>query len=142
MFKRNVLNIGITIILLFLIFMLSGCWRIDSNIGSANVTEIEIYTLESFPVQIQVIAKGYLPNPCSKIIHPITVEREGNNFLVTIKTKSSQGVCIQLLAPFKEKIPLDVYGLPAGTYTVDVNGIKGTFTLDIDNILPPENEKM
>jgi len=39
-----------------------------------------------------------------------------------------------VLAPFEEIIPLEVYGLPAGTYTVDVNGVQATFDLEVDNI--------
>jgi hypothetical protein len=35
---------------------------------------------------------------------------------------------------FEETIALDVYGLPAGTYHVNVNGIDDTFTLEVDNI--------
>lgn len=34
---------------------------------------------------------------------------------------------------FKETVPLQVYGLNAGTYSYNVNGISGTFTLDSDN---------
>ena len=37
--------------------------------------------------------------------------------------------------PFEDTIPLDVYDLPAGAYTVDVNGVTNTFTLDVDNVL-------
>jgi hypothetical protein len=36
----------------------------------------------------------------------------------------------------EEMIGLGVVGLKAGTYTVDVNGVTGTFTLDVDNALP------
>jgi len=39
-----------------------------------------------------------------------------------------------MLVPFEEIIPLEVYGLPAGTYTVNVNGVQGTFDLEVDNI--------
>ena len=39
----------------------------------------------------------------------------------------------QVLVDFEEVIALQVVGLPAGTYTVDVNGVKGTFTLTVDN---------
>jgi inhibitor of cysteine peptidase len=45
-------------------------------------------------------------------------------------------MCTQIVVPFEESIPLDVVGLPAGTYTVDVNGVTGSFTLDVDNQLP------
>jgi hypothetical protein len=34
---------------------------------------------------------------------------------------------------FQVTIPLDVYGLSAGTYTYDVNGVTGSFTLGSDN---------
>jgi len=35
----------------------------------------------------------------------------------------------------KKNIPLDIYGLSAGIYTVDVNGIVQTFELKTDNKL-------
>ena len=90
--------------------------------------------LEIFPVQINVIASGNLPDPCTEISEVIK-EREGDTFFTTIKTYRSPGFCIQVIAPFEEIIPLDVYGLPAGTYTVDVNGVQGIFDLEVDNIL-------
>ena len=103
-------------------------------VGLATVEEIDILIAESFPVQVFVVAKGYLPNPCTEI-YQIIQEREGNAFFITIKTYRSPGFCIQVLAPFEEIIPLEVYGLPAGTYTVEVNGVQGTFNLEINNIL-------
>jgi len=89
--------------------------------------------LESFPVQVQVIASGNLPDPCTEI-YEINQEREGNTFFVSIKTYRPPGSCIQVLAPFEVKIPLNVYGLTAGTYTVDVNGVQAIFDLEVDNI--------
>jgi inhibitor of cysteine peptidase len=47
-------------------------------------------------------------------------------------------MCTQALVPFEERVDLDVQGLPAGTYTVDVNGISDTFTFDADNEIPEE----
>jgi inhibitor of cysteine peptidase len=114
-------------------FLLPGCNAVEPRINLAEVTEIDILILESFPVQVHVVASGYLPNPCTQI-YEIIKTREGNNFFVTIKTKSSLLPCIQVLTPFEESIALDVYGLSAGTYTVNVNGIEDTFTLEIDNI--------
>jgi inhibitor of cysteine peptidase len=116
------------------IVFITGCLPIIPTIGLATVEEIDILTLESFPVQIFVIASGYLPDPCTEI-YQISQEREGNAFFITIETYRSPGFCIQVLAPFEEVIPLKVYGLPAGTYTVEVNGVQGTFDLEIDNIL-------
>ena len=123
--------------LLAIIFLTGCCAPIIPGIGLATVEEIDILTLESFPVQVFVIASGYLPNPCTEI-YQITQEREGKTFFITIETYCSQEVCIQVIAPFKETIPLDVYGLPAGTYKVEVNGVQGTFILEIDNIFLPD----
>ena len=120
------------LIMLIIIFA-TGCFSVLPITGLAPVDEIDILILEIFPVQINVIASGNLPDPCTEISEVIK-EREGDTFFITIKTYRSPGFCIQVLAPFEETIPLEVYGLPAGTYTVDVNGVLGTFDLEVGNI--------
>jgi len=120
------------LIILIIIFA-TGCFSILPTTGLASVDEIDILILESFPVQINVIASGNLPDPCTEISE-VLQEREGDTFFITIKTYRSPGFCIQVLAPFEEIIPLYVYGLPAGSYTVDVNGVRDTFNLEVDNI--------
>jgi inhibitor of cysteine peptidase len=131
--NKKFLLLGLAAILM-IILLTSCCASIIPDLGLATVEEIDILTLESFPVQIFVIARGYLPNVCTEISE-ISKVREGNTFFITIKTYSSPGFCIQMLAPFEKTISLDVYGLPAGTYTVEVNGVQGSFDLEIDNIL-------
>ena len=132
--SKKLLLLGL--IMLITIFV-TGCFSILPTIGLASVDEIDILILESFPVQINVIARGNLPDPCTEISE-VLQEREGDTFFITIKTYRPPGLCIQVLAPFKEIIPLEVYGLPAGTYSVDVNGIQDTFDLEVDNILLKE----
>ncbi|MDY7042259.1 MAG: hypothetical protein SVX38_15490, partial [Chloroflexota bacterium] len=106
----------------------------DVIFGEAQVENIEILILESFPVQINVGATGNLPDGCTTI-DQIVQRREGNDFLVTITTvRPADAMCTEALVPFEEVISLDVYGLPAGTYTVDVNGVTDTFSLDVDNV--------
>ncbi|NJD54234.1 MAG: hypothetical protein FIB07_15380 [Candidatus Methanoperedens sp.] len=102
--------------------------------GNATVESIEIMVLESFPVQIKVNARGYLPDGCTRI-DGITKEKKDNTFSVRIKTvRPVDTFCTQVIVPFQEAISLDVYGLKAGKYTVDVNGVNGTFELMADNI--------
>ncbi len=132
--SKKILLLGL--IMLIAIFV-TGCFSILPTIGLAPVDEIDILILEIFPVQINVIASGNLPDPCTEISEVIK-EREGDTFFITIKTYRSPGFCIQVIAPFEEIIPLEVYGLPAGTYTVDVNGVQATFDLEVDNILLKE----
>ena len=103
--------------------------------GLANVERIDILILESFPVQVNVIAEGYLPDGCTEI-DEIETEREGNVFNITITTKRPKdAICTQAIENFSETIPLEVQGLSAGNYTVNVNGVTGSFELTVDNIL-------
>ena len=103
--------------------------------GNATFEGIEIMTLESFPVQIKVSVRGYLPDGCTSI-GEILKEKKENTFFVQIKTvRPSDTFCTEVIVPFQEVITLDVYGLKAGAYTVDVNGVNGTFKLEIDNII-------
>ncbi len=103
--------------------------------GEANVESIQILMLESFPVQINVIVKGYLPDGCTQIDRIKQGEDAATNTLrVKITTtRPADAMCTAALEPFEEVVSLDVYGLAAGTYTVDVNGVTDTFTFDVDN---------
>jgi hypothetical protein len=104
--------------------------------GSAIIDSISILTLESFPVQVRVIAKGNLPDGCTQI-DEITQERQDSTFRVTISTsRPAAAACTQALVPFEESVNLDVRGLKAGTYTVSVNGVNDSFTLAVDNESP------
>ena len=103
-------------------------------IGEAQVEAIDILILESFPVQINVHVTGYLGDGCTTL-GDIETTQEGDTFLVHVtKQREADAICTQQLVGFDENIALDVEGLPAGTYTVDINGVIDTFTLDIDNV--------
>ena len=104
--------------------------------GTAIVENIDILILESFPVQVNVIAKGYLPDGCTEI-GDITKNMDGNIFTVTIETiRPADAMCTQAIVPYEKSIPLDVYGLKAGTYNVLVNSANGSFELTMDNSIP------
>jgi hypothetical protein len=106
--------------------------------GLAMVESIQLLTLESFPVQINIRVRGVLPNGCTEIDDIIT-QTEGTHFDVAITTvQEPDVVCTEAVVPYEEMVPLDVDGLDAGTYTVTVNGVQGSFTLDVDNRLPDE----
>ena len=102
-------------------------------IGEATVESMEVLILESFPVQVNVQVSGYLGDGCTEL-GAIDTERVDDTFNVTVHTeRPADAICTQQLVAFEETISLDVQGLEAGTYTVDVNGVTGTFTLDVDN---------
>ena len=124
----------------FLIF--TGCYHHSSLSGEgafdvelAPIDRIELLILESFPVQVQVRIKGYLRDSCTTLDH-ISQTRVGNLFQIHVITKRpTDEVCAKLITWFEETVALEVYGLPAGTYTVDVNGMREMFTLDVENHL-------
>lgn len=104
--------------------------------GEAAVESVDVLILESFPVQVQIEATGNLPDSCTALLPP-QVERNGSTFVVTLTTQTNlTGPCTQALMPFTQTITLDVAGLSAGDYTVNVNGIEASFTLSVDNVLP------
>lgn len=107
--------------------------------GVALVDGVEVNILESFPVQVNLLVRGNLPDGCTSLDQVIT-EREGNAFSVNITTiRPADLVCTQALVPFEEIIPLDVLNLPAGTYTVTVNAtVTAEFELAVDNLSPGE----
>jgi len=100
------------------------------------VTSIDLRILESFPVQVHAAVKGDYPDACTSM-GTVKQRREGNTFYVEVFTyRPADLACAQVITPFEHTVPLDVVRLPAGTYTVDVNGVIGTFKLDVDNKLP------
>jgi inhibitor of cysteine peptidase len=108
----------------------------DQAVGIAQVEGIEIEVMESFPVQVAVIASGHYPDSCTET-GSITQRRNENLFSITIETiRDPDLLCAQVMEPFQESVSLDVLGLPAGTYLVDVNGVRDSFALANDNMLP------
>ena len=103
----------------------------------APIDRVEIIVAESFPVQVHVLVEGSLPDGCTEIDQiNRRSDLENNTFWVEITTVRPTNVeCTTEVVPFEEIIPLDVYGLSAGVYTVDVNSVTDTFALDMDNVL-------
>ncbi len=101
---------------------------------NATIDSVQVQVLESFPVQIDVRARGELPNGCTTITN-VSSAQSGNQFNIIITTvQQIDPNCSETAVPFEEVISLDVAGLPAATYAVDVNGIRGSFTLEVDNV--------
>ncbi|MEZ4512873.1 MAG: NBR1-Ig-like domain-containing protein [Chloroflexota bacterium] len=106
--------------------------------SQATVDSIQVNLLESFPVGVNVVARGELPDGCTQL-EEVVQQQSGNTFRVILTTlRDPAQVCTEALVPFEETIPLEVAGLKAGAYSVLVNGISGSFTLDADNVVAEE----
>lgn len=96
----------------------------------ADVQSVEIQILESYPLQVNALARGLLPDSGCTAIADVSQSRSGNVFTVVVLTKTNQQtVCAQMLTPFEQVIPLDVSSLLPGTYIVHVNGVEASFVL-------------
>ena len=101
----------------------------DTIISEAALQGMQVLSLEPSPAQVTVQVSGYLPDGCTSF-GPVHIERVENTFHVTVQTsRPADRMCTQQVSNFEESILLDVAGLPAGTYTVDVNGLTDTFEL-------------
>ena len=102
--------------------------------SDAVLEDLAVMILESDPVQVRVSLSGYLPDGCTTI-HEIRSSRDGDVFTIQIVTERPAGdvACTMAIVPFEEELPLDVAGLPAGAYTLRVDGMSETFVIDADN---------
>lgn len=143
-FKTILWILGILIIIIGAVFLLTKKDKkmddySDENvvIGEAVVEKIDITLLESFPVQVNVLATGYTPDGCTKV-GDVNQRFTDGTFFITLETKKPIDAenCTQAIMPFEKMISLSgVVGLKKGTYKVDLNGITGQFTFDIDNFI-------
>jgi hypothetical protein len=107
--------------------------------GLAAVESLSVDVLEGQPVTVSVTAGGRLPESCVTLDH-IDQSQVGSTFAVRLETvrRPAEG-CLPEPAPFEVTVSLNVLGLAAGVYGVDVNGLKGSFTLRRDNIVDLAN---
>lgn len=134
-----ILGLGIVVIGIILLTKNKKSNPEDENmvIGEAVVEEIDVMKLESFPVQVNVLARGYTPDSCTTL-GDVKQTYANNKFTVKIESKKPLDAenCAQMIMPFEKTISLSgVAGLPKGSYTIDVNGVTGGFMLEMDNFI-------
>ena len=123
-----------------------GTWQLlaykslgsDLRLGPAYVNTVLLARTGDLPVQIILVVRGYLPDPCRRV-GQVNQRRDANHYTVTINSVMAvppETVCPAVLEPFESIVALPVLGLEAGTYSYTVNGITGTFHLTMDNDLP------
>lgn len=101
----------------------------------ASIEQIKLVKFESFPIQVNVVAYGNLPDECT-IIDKITEGQTSDSLTLEITTnRQTDRACSSTIKSFEEIIPLNIAGLSAGIYTVKVNSHNVAFELGIDNII-------
>jgi inhibitor of cysteine peptidase len=103
------------------------------QLGLASVERIDVKVMRR-PVTVHVNVYGTLPDTCTEI-EGTEQQRLGSSFDVTLATRrDSHSNCVSTPRPFEKRILLDVAFLPSGLYSVDVNGVQGSFQIleDLD----------
>jgi hypothetical protein len=89
-------------------------------------------TIEAENGDYYAVVRGEYPDTCSTR-GDVDQEVEGKTIKVTLYTARTEDTdCEEVSTPFEDKILLDVSGLLAGQYGVEVNGVVTTLTLTED----------
>ncbi len=132
--------VGLAIVILAVVFFTKHKNKnAEENmvIGEAAVDEIEIAKMESFPVQVSVLIKGHTSDGCTTV-GDVKQNYAAGTFNLKVESKRPLDAesCTQAIQDFQKTVSLSgVVGLPKGTYSVVVNGVKGAFTLEMDNFI-------
>jgi len=104
---------------------------------SVTVDQVEVEVGVGSPIPVHVVISGNLPDLCSQV-EQTEIIQDGPTFIITLFATPDAGGpatdgCIKDAIPFRMSIPLNVVDLPAGSYSVTVNGSRADFELDTDN---------
>lgn len=99
---------------------------------SVEVVDVAVEVGVGSPIPVFVDIGADLPDRCAQVGF-VEVIQDGALFKVYVGTIPSQETdCLADTVPFRMKIPLNVVGLRAGSYAVEVNSVRADFTLDVE----------
>src|SRR3972149_1535872 len=93
--------------------------------GPIYVDDVELVMMESYPVQVRLILRGSLPNPCSSLAWEVEEpDSQGRIVVQAYSLQEADLACIQVLEPMEESVPLGAF--TQGSFSVWLNGERGT----------------
>jgi hypothetical protein len=110
-----------------------GCYSDGLGGEEADVERAETRSVPGNPPAYYAIAYGHFPDECTSIGR---TEQQvvSKTIMVTMYTRRADDTqCVPVLVPFREEVLLDVSGLSAGQYAVDVNAAVTTLNLREDH---------
>lgn len=103
--------------------------------NTAHIDQLNILTYESFPVQSNIVVKGYLAHNCVSITDIVESRQDKELQFELVTTRKAGHNCIKQKHNFEEIIPINTAGLKSGFYTVKVNDVAKSFELIVDSII-------
>lgn len=126
----------------------NGSWRIAELydgvlLPDGDVNKVSTISTTGLPRQLFIKVAGEFSSGCPEIGR-IEQQRLGNVLQVYVYYKGNiwlrnpeEVACTTAIVPFELSIPLDIYGLEAGEYTVELNNHElRKFVLEQDNVEP------
>ena len=122
--KANRWTVVLIIFLSLAVTACGGILSVNTATGEeVEVNNVKILTVGSNPANYFAEVSGMLPDGCSQIGENVQ-EVNNSTIEVTLYSTGSDDDCSFLNpTPFKERVSLDVRAIPAGTYSVEVNGV-------------------
>lgn len=108
-----------------------------ASVGGADTTgsppvAVDDVTVELGPesaIVANIVVNFNLPDSCAQVEYVRTVQ-DGATFFITLGTTPSDAEgCVQDTLPQRVTVPLNIADLPVGDYAVDVNGVRGEFSI-------------
>lgn len=99
---------------------------------SVEVVNVAVEVGVGSPIPVFVDIGAHLPDRCAQVEF-VEVIQDGALFKIHAGTIPSQETnCVADTVPFRMKLPLNVVGLPAGSYAVEVNSVRADFQLAVE----------
>ena len=100
----------------------------EVEISLAPIHEVDVYFMESFPVQVGVHIKGGLASGCTTF-HDAVVTRQGDVINIKVTVQNPKGIfCPAIYTYFEKNLNLGINFTIGKTYTLNVNDRTTTFT--------------
>jgi inhibitor of cysteine peptidase len=151
--KINPMSFKKTIVLFLILFLLASCLGQDpvplyetdmaptieiiatpeyliEEADDLVVEELRAVFQGSNPAQVEISISGLLPDTCTSI-ERISAEPVNGEFVVKILTRRETNPdCIQETREFEDFLLFNAEGLSAGTYTISLNELSDSFTIE------------
>ncbi len=110
-----------------------GCDSFTPSGEEALVDNVEVQKVPGNPPQYNAVVTGHFEDTCTRIgrTQQVKIRTTIQVTMVTVETK--EGACSPVSTPFRQRVPLDVTGMVAGSYAVEVNGVTAPLTLTEDH---------
>jgi hypothetical protein len=126
-------------------FARDDLWRLVNmreGVLLPHIQQVDLVQINSQPVQVFLRIRGQFPSGCGAI-GEISQQQVSNKFTLSVYYKNDAWLqnpdliaCTMMVVGFSHVIPLQTYGLAAGSYEYTLNNkFNGVFVLQSDNVL-------